>query len=268
MPIPVNTGALPLSAFAEVNPGTEVAEYDRYNSVRMASVQGNLQGLDLGHAAESVDKILNPIRHNLPKGIQMWVRGQIKTLTDMTDGLMAGLVSAVVVILLLLAGSFESFPIALIVISNVPAVLSGALIILYLSGSTLNIESFMGTIMAVGVSVANSILLVTFADLTRRSGVHSWQAAVHGAQSRLRPVLMTAIAMVVGMIPMALGLSDSGQQTAPLARAVIGGLMGSTVTTLFIMPVIYTLWHQNKPTYTASLDPQDPNSAYYEEDVK
>jgi len=268
IPIPVNTGALPLSAFAEVKPGTEVAEYDRYNLARMASVQGNLQGLDLGHAAAIVDKILDPIQHSLPKGVQVWVRGQMKTLTDMTDGLLAGLGFAIVVILLLLAGSFESFPIATIVISNVPAVLSGALIVLYLSGSTLNIESFMGTIMAVGVSVANSILLVTFADLTRRSGVHSWQAAVHGAQSRLRPVLMTAIAMIVGMIPMALGLSDSGQQTAPLARAVIGGLLGSTITTLLIMPVIYAVVHKDKPTYTASLDPIDPQSAYYEENSK
>ena len=268
VPIPVNTGALPLSAFADVKPGTEVAEYDRYNLARMASLQGNLYGLDLGHAASQVEKILAPIRAGLPKGVQVWVRGQVRTLSEMTGGLMAGLGFAVVVILLLLAGSFESFPIALIVISNVPAVLSGALLVLYLSGSTLNIESFMGTIMSVGVSVANSILLVTFADLTRRSGVHSWQAAIHGAQSRLRPVLMTAIAMIVGMIPMALGLSESGQQTAPLARAVIGGLLGSTTTTLLIMPVIYAIAHRDKPTHTASLDPADPQSAYYEEDSK
>ncbi len=264
VPIPVNTGSLPLGNFARVWKGTEVAEYDRYNSVRMASVQANLQGIDLGHAAGKLDDILKPIREKIPKGIQMWVRGQIKTLTDMTDGLLAGLAFAIVVILLLLAGSFESFPIASIVISNVPAVLSGALLVLYISGSTLNIESFMGTIMAVGVSVANSILLVTFADLTRRSGRHSWESAVHGAQSRLRPVLMTAIAMIVGMVPMALGLSESGQQTAPLARAVIGGLLGSTVTTLLIMPIIYAIVHHDKPTHTASLDPIDPSSAFYE----
>ncbi len=268
VPIPVNTGAIPLSAFAQVQPGTEVAEYDRYNLARMATVTANLYGLDLGHAAERIDKILEPIQATLPKGVRVWVRGQIATLQEMTTGLSAGLGFAVVVILLLLAGSFESFPIALIVISNVPAVLSGALIALYFSGSTINIESFMGTIMSVGVSVANSILLVTFADLTRRSGKHSWESAVYGAQSRLRPVLMTAIAMIVGMIPMALGLSDSGQQTAPLARAVIGGLFGSTVTTLLIMPIIYALVHRNKPTYTASLDPLDPQSAYYREEGK
>jgi multidrug efflux pump subunit AcrB len=268
VPIPVNDGSLPLRTFAQVTPGTEVAEYDRYNLARMSTVTANLEGLDLGHATGIIGKILEPILRSMPKEVQVNVRGQIATLGQMTEGLVAGLVFAVVVMLLLLAGTFESFPIALIVISNVPAVLVGALLALALTGSTLNIESFMGTIMAVGVSVSNSILLVTFADLTRRSGVQSWQAAVHGAQSRLRPVLMTAIAMIVGMIPMALGLSESGQQSAPLARAVIGGLLGSTVTTLLIMPVIYAIVHHEKPVHTASLDPIDPHSAYYEREGK
>jgi multidrug efflux pump subunit AcrB len=268
VPIPINEGALPLKDFAQVKAGTEVAEYDRYNLARMATVTGNLYGLDLGHASALIDKILNPVLQSMPKGILVKVRGQMATLKQMTDGLVAGLIFAVVVMLLLLSGTFESVSIAFIVISNVPAVLSGALTALFLTGSTLNIESFMGSIMAVGVSVSNSILLVTFADLTRRSGKHSWEAAVYGAQSRLRPVLMTAIAMIVGMIPMALGLSESGQQTAPLARAVIGGLMGSTITTLLIMPVIYAIVHRDKPTYTASLDPMDVHSAYYKkEDV-
>ncbi len=268
IPIAVNGGALPLKTFADIEPGIQVAEYDRYNLARMVSVTANLFGLDLGHASEKVQKILEPILKNLPKGVKVRIRGQSATLSQMTDGLVSGLVISVVVILLLLAGSFESFPIALIVISNVPAVLSGALILLFFTGSTLNIESFMGIIMSVGVSVANSILLVTFADLTRRAGKHSWESAVYGAQSRLRPVLMTAIAMIVGMIPMALGLSDSGQQTAPLARAVIGGLMGSTCTTLLIMPVIYAIVHRDKPTYTASLDPLDPHSAFHEKGKK
>ncbi|HTA76013.1 MAG TPA: efflux RND transporter permease subunit [bacterium] len=266
VPISINGGSLPLDYFATVQPGTQVAEYDRYNMLRMATVTGNLSGLDLGHAASLIDDALKPIEASLPRGVKLRVRGQVATLTNMVGGLSAGLGFAVIVILLLLAGSFESFPIAFIVISNVPAVLAGALIALYCTGSTLNIESFMGTIMAVGVSVSNSILLVTFADLTRRSGKESWQAAIYGAQSRLRPVLMTAIAMIVGMLPMALGLSESGQQTAPLARAVIGGLMGSTLTTLLIMPVIYAVVHRDKPTHTASLDPLDAHSAYYQED--
>jgi multidrug efflux pump subunit AcrB len=264
VPISINGAALPLDNFADVQPATAVAEYDRYNMLRMATVTGNLFGIDLGHAADKIEKALEPIRQSLPRGTQLRVTGQVRSLDTMVGGLSAGLGLAVIVILLLLAGSFESFPIAAIVVSNVPAVLTGALVLLYFTGSTLNIESFMGTIMAVGVSVSNSILLVTFADLTRRSGVHSWQAAVYGAQSRLRPVLMTAIAMIVGMIPMALGLSESGQQSAPLARAVIGGLLGSTITTLLIMPVIYAMVHHDKPVHTASLDPIDPQSAHYE----
>lgn len=263
VPISINGGSLPLDNFATVNTSQTVAEYDRYNMLRMATVTANLEGIDLGHASEKIFKALESIKASLPRGTQLLVRGQVSSLESMIGGLSAGLLFAIVVILLLLAGSFESFPIALIVISNVPAVLSGSLIALYFTGSTLNIESFMGTIMAVGVSVSNSILLVTFADLTRRAGHHSWAAAVYGAQSRLRPVLMTAIAMVVGMIPMALGLSESGQQTAPLARAVIGGLTGSTITTLLIMPVIYAIVHRDKPSHTASLDPIDPHSAYF-----
>ena len=200
VPISINGGYLPLDHYATVQTGTQVAEYDRYNMLRMATVTGNLSGIDLGHASDKIEKALKPIRDSLPRGVQMIVRGQTATLNTMVGGLSAGLGFAVIVILLLLAGSFESFAIAFIVISNVPAVLCGALIVLFCTGSTLNIESFMGTIMSVGVSVANSILLVTFADLTRRAGQESWKAAVYGAQSRLRPVLMTAIAMIVGMI--------------------------------------------------------------------
>jgi multidrug efflux pump subunit AcrB len=265
VPITVNGGSLPLGDFATISETSQVAEYDRYNMQRMATVTANLHRLDLGHASALVDKALEPIRQALPRGVQLRVRGQMKTLTDMSAGLVRGLLFSVVVILLLLASSFESFPIALIVISNVPAVLSGSLLALTLTGSSLNVESFMGTIMSVGVSVANSILLVTFADLTRRAGKHSFEAAMFGAQSRLRPVLMTSIAMVVGMVPMALGLSESGQQSAPLARAVIGGLMASTITTLLIMPVIYAIAHRDKPVHTASLDPGDRHSAFYEE---
>jgi multidrug efflux pump subunit AcrB len=219
--------------------------------------------VDLGHAGALIAAALDPLRKDLPRGTQLKVRGQVQTLQDMSSGLVRGLLFSVVVILLLLASSFESVPIALIVVSNVPAVLSGSLACLVLTGSTLNVESFMGTIMSVGVSVANSILLVTFADITRRSGRHSFDSAMHGAQSRLRPVLMTSIAMIVGMVPMALGLSESGQQSAPLARAVIGGLAASTLSTLLIMPVIYAMAHRDKPVHTASLDPSDPHSAFF-----
>jgi len=263
VPVTVNGGSLPLDDFADVSTSSQAAEYDRYNMQRMATVTGNLHGVDLGHAGALIAAALDPLRKDLPRGTQLKVRGQVQTLQDMSSGLVRGLLFSVVVILLLLASSFESVPIALIVVSNVPAVLSGSLACLVLTGSTLNVESFMGTIMSVGVSVANSILLVTFADITRRSGRHSFDSAMHGAQSRLRPVLMTSIAMIVGMVPMALGLSESGQQSAPLARAVIGGLAASTLSTLLIMPVIYAMAHRDKPVHTASLDPSDPHSAFF-----
>jgi multidrug efflux pump subunit AcrB len=267
-PVSINGGALPLSDFASVTPGVQVAEYDRLDMQRMATVTGNLSGLDLGHAAGLIEKALAPIKAGLPRGTDLLVRGQVATLGEMTGGLSAGLGFAIVVILLLLAGSFESLSIALIIVFNVTAVLAGSLLALYCTGSSLNIESFMGTIMSIGVSVANAVLLVTFADLARRSGHDSWKAAVHGAQSRLRPILMTAIAMIVGMIPMALGLSESGKQTAPLARAVIGGLLGSTVTTLLLMPVVYAMAFNGKPIHTASLDPLDPQSAHFEKEAQ
>jgi multidrug efflux pump subunit AcrB len=234
---------------------------------RMASVTANLSGLDLGHASAAIERALEPIRQSLPRGTELRVRGQVATLKEMAGGLSAGLGFAIVVILLLMAGAFESLTMALIIVFNVPAVLAGSLLALAATGSTLNVESFMGTIMAIGVSVANSNLLVTFADAARRGGQDSWQAAFGGAQSRLRPVLMTSIAMLVGMLPMALGMSESGEQTAPLARAVIGGLIGSTLTTLLLMPVVYAMAFKGKPRHTASLDPDDPQSAAYQGDA-
>jgi multidrug efflux pump subunit AcrB len=266
-PVSINGGALPLSDFASVTPGVQVAEYDRLDMQRMATVTANLVGLDLGHAAALIQRALAPIKASLPRGTDLLVRGQVETLAAMTGGLSGGLGFAIVVILLLLAGSFESLSIAFIIIFNVTAVLAGSLAVLYCTGSSLNIESFMGTIMSIGVSVANAVLLITFADQARRSGHDSWKAALHGAQSRLRPILMTAIAMIVGMIPMALGLSESGKQTAPLARAVIGGLLGSTVTTLLLMPVVYAMAFHGKPIHTASLDHLDPNSAHFQKEA-
>jgi len=137
-------------------------------------------------------------------------------------------------------------------------------LILYYTGTTLNIESFMGAIMAVGVSVANSILLVTFAERIRRETGDATKAAVEGAMSRLRPIIMTSCAMVVGMIPMALGHGDTGQQTAPLGRAVIGGLIFSTLCTLFVLPYVYSLVQSRRTTKSASLDPTDPESSYFQ----
>ena len=160
-------------------------------------------------------------------------------MAEMFGGLRLGLLMAVGVILLLLAANFQSFRLSLAVGLTIPAVIAGVVLMLWLTGTTLNIQSFMGAIMAIGVAVANAILLVTFAERSRVEGREPWEAAIEGARSRLRPILMTSFAMLAGMVPMALGLGEGGEQSAPLGRAVIGGLLGATCATLIILPAIF-----------------------------
>src|SRR5262249_17385205 len=148
-------------------------------------------------------------------------------------------------------------------VSTAPAVISGVALVLWLTGTTLNIQSFMGAIMAVGVAVANAILLVTFAERSRTAGMASDAAAVDGARSRLRPILMTSLAMIAGMIPMALGLGEGGEQTAPLGRAVVGGLVVATFATLFILPSVFAIVQRRATTKSASVSPYDPHSSYF-----
>ncbi|HEX6464279.1 MAG TPA: efflux RND transporter permease subunit, partial [Vicinamibacterales bacterium] len=182
---------------------------------------------------------------------------------ETTAGLRQGLLLAIVVIFLLLAANFQSFRLAFAVVSAVPAVVCGVLLMLLLTGTTLNAQSFMGAIMAMGISVANAILLVTFAENARRDGASVADAAAEGARSRLRAILMTATAMIAGMIPLAIGTGERAQ-TAPLGRAVIGGLFLATIATLFILPAVYTLLQARVRSVSSSLDPDDPASRYYE----
>jgi multidrug efflux pump subunit AcrB len=159
--------------------------------------------------------------------------------------------------------NFESVKLALIVVSTVPAVIAGVTLSLWLTSTTLNIQSFMGAIMAIGVAVANAILLVTFAERSRMAGAASLDSAVEGAQSRLRPILMTSLAMIAGMIPMALGLGEGGEQTAPLGRAVVGGLAAATIATLIVLPSVFAILRGRASTHSVSLDPDDPLSGHY-----
>jgi multidrug efflux pump subunit AcrB len=163
----------------------------------------------------------------------------------------------VVVIFLLLIANYQSWQLALITVSTLPAVVAGASIALWLWRTTLNLESFMGAIMAVGVAVANAILLVTFSERSRLAGKSALDAAIEGAFSRLRPILMTSLAMIVGMLPMALGIGEGGGQTAPLGRAVIGGLAFSTAATLLVLPGIFALVRANASRSLPSMDPDD-----------
>jgi multidrug efflux pump subunit AcrB len=166
------------------------------------------------------------------------------------------------VIFLLLVANFQSVQLAMITIATTPAAVAGAAFVLWLWGSTLNLESFMGIIMAVGVAVANAILLVTFAERSRLSGQTSGDAAVSGAASRVRPILMTSLAMIAGMLPMAVGFGETGAQTAPLGRAVVGGLAAATLATLVVLPPIFAIIRANASRRSPSLDPDDPSSEF------
>jgi len=242
---------------AQVNYGSVTGEFDRHNMERMVTLTANISGEDLGRVSKEIDAAIARAG-TPPLGVGVIVRGQIAPLRETLQSLALGLAAAVVVIFLLLAANFQSPRLALVVVSTVPAVIAGVTIALLVTRTTLNMQSFMGAIMAVGVAVANSILLVTFAEQHRRQGGTSAEAALFGAESRLRPILMTSIAMVAGMVPMALALGEGAEQTAPLGRAVIGGLVASTLATLLVLPAVFNVAQRKASTASASLDPDDP----------
>jgi multidrug efflux pump subunit AcrB len=254
---------LQLGQVADITSAKVLGQYDRYNMQRMLTLDANISGEDLGRVSGHV---ANAIREagDLPARVNVAVRGQIAPMTELFSGLSAGLGVAVLVILLMLTANFQSFRLALSVILTTPAVLAGVCIALWITRTTLNIQSFMGAIMAIGVAVANSILLITFAERNRVEGMQVRAAAVEGAVSRLRPILMTSFAMIAGMIPMATGLGEGGEQTAPLGRAVIGGLIGATTATLIVLPALFAILQSDKTRKTASIDPDDPNSPYFQ----
>ncbi len=242
---------------ATVQAGTMVAEYDRYNMDRMVTVTANIENTDLGTAAAQVANALKELG-TPPAKVGVAIRGQVQPLTNLLSALRTGLLFAVLVIFLLLVANFQSIQLALITISTAPAAVAGASLALWLWGSTLNLQSFMGAIMAVGVAVANAILLVTFAERSRIAGKSSRDAALDGAVSRLRPILMTSLAMIAGMLPMAIGVGQGGGETAPLGRAVIGGLAAATLATLLVLPGVFALVRAKASRRSPSLDPDDP----------
>jgi multidrug efflux pump subunit AcrB len=252
---------------ADVREGTMPGEIGRYNMRRVISVSGNYEGADLGTVAGEVQRAVKD-GGEPPQGVQVDVRGQVTALQDIVRGLGSGLAVAVAVIFLLLTAYFQSLRLALVAVSAVPAVLAGVAAILLATGTTLNLQSFMGAIMAIGVAVANSILLVTFADRARREGKDSSESGTEGARTRVRPILMTSAAMIAGMVPMALGIGEGGDQVAPLARAVIGGLLASTAATVLVLPAVFALVMGRSSAKSASLDPYDPDSEYHVADAE
>lgn len=257
-----NGEAILLRNVASVSEGSTPGQYERYNMQRMITVTANIGGADLGTVAQQITTAIKELGNPPPK-VNVAVRGQVVPLRQMLNGLQTGLLLAIVVIFLLLAANFQSVKLSLIVVSTVPAVIAGVVLALWLTGTTLNIQSFMGAIMAVGVAVANAILLVTFAERSRIGGAAADAAAVDGAQSRLRPILMTSLAMIAGMMPMALGLGEGGEQTAPLGRAVVGGLAVATLATLLVLPSVFAIVQSRAHRRSASLDPDDPNRSSF-----
>ncbi|MBI3824151.1 MAG: efflux RND transporter permease subunit, partial [Planctomycetes bacterium] len=260
--IPIKNKLL-LQDVAGIKEGKMPGGYDRYNMRRLVTVMANIEGEDLGRVATKVNTAIANAGEP-PLGVSVDVRGQIEPMNDMFFGLAVGLSVAVLAIFLLLTAYFQSIRLALIVMATSPAVIAGVALALLATGTTLNIQSFMGAIMAVGVATANAILLVTFAEKARLRGDEQWKAALDGAKHRLRPILMTSCAMIAGMLPMALALGEGGQQVAPLGRAVIGGLIASTVTTLLILPAIFAVIQSGASTASVSLDPDDPASRHFD----
>ncbi|HKU24079.1 MAG TPA: efflux RND transporter permease subunit [Candidatus Sulfotelmatobacter sp.] len=250
-----------LDQVAKIQCGAMPELIERFSGQRVVSVTANLHGITLGDAQTRIQKLLKNLPAP-PKGSTVTVRGEMPALQETVSGLRVGLLLAIVTIFLLLMANFQSVRLPLAVLSTIPGVLTGVVLMLLVTGTTLNIQSFMGAIMAVGISVANSILLVSFAEHARRDEGTD-RAAHSGALGRLRAILMTASAMIAGMIPMAIGFGEGGPEAAPLGRAVIGGLIFSTFTTLLILPALYALLQKNASTTSNSLNPLDPESRYH-----
>ena len=256
-------------------------QYDRYNMKREVSLTANLSGADLGRSARRISAVLEEVKRErdaevaeaaktgtkLP-AITHELRGQIPPLRQMISGLGIGLLLAILVIFLLLTANFQSLRLAVAAVATAPAVIAGVLIALYVTGSTLNIQSFIGAIMAIGVAMANAILLITFAEQARRNGADAIAAAIDGAQHRLRAILMTSLAMLAGMLPLALALGEAGAQTAPLGRAVMGGLIAATLTTLGVLPALFAVLQAGATRASASLDPADEHSPHFVADAE
>jgi multidrug efflux pump subunit AcrB len=210
-------------------------------------VYSNVDRRDLGSIGKEVERIVDEERSNLPRGTTLVLRGEYATMRSSFLRLALGIVFAVVLVYLLMAVNFQSWLDPFIILTALPGAMAGILWMLFVTGTTLSVPSLMGAIMSIGVATANSILLVTFANDQRSIVPGAREAMLAAGFARLRPVLMTAAAMLFGMLPMALSLGEGGEQNAPLGRAVIGGLMGATVTTLFIVPIIYSYLRTRPP---------------------
>jgi multidrug efflux pump subunit AcrB len=220
---------------------------NHYNVQPVFDVYANLDRRDLGAVGKAVQKIIRQVEPSLPRGTSIDLRGQVSTMENSFYRLGWGMLFAVVLVYLLMAVNFQSWLDPFIILMALPGALAGIVWILFVTRTTFNVPSLMGSIMCIGVATANSILVVVFANDQRLEGMDARAAALAAGHTRIRPVLMTAAAMIIGMLPMALGIGEGGEQNAPLGRAVIGGLVLATVTTLLVVPLVYSLLRHHPP---------------------
>jgi len=263
IPLLKNSARPVLSDVASFTPDVTYGETDNLGAMPMLTVTANISDKDLASATKDVNAAIKRLGE-LPRGLTVEPIGLSTTLTDTLDSLQNGLIVAIVVIFLMLAANFQSFKVSAIVLVTVPAVLFGSLLLLMLCGSTLNLQSYMGIIMSVGVSISNAVLLITNAEQLRKHNANALLSAKEAAALRMRPIVMTALAMVVGMIPMAVGLGEAGDQSSPLGRAVIGGLVASTFAALLILPLAFAWGQEKASNQSVSLDPEDEESKFYD----
>jgi multidrug efflux pump subunit AcrB len=245
IPISTPTTTRPgiLANVASITRSSEMAVLSHYNIRRVVDIYGAVQDRDLGAVGRDVARIVDASRKLLPQGSFLTVRGQIETMRTSYIGLLAGLAFAIILVYLLIVVNFQSWLDPFIIITALPAALAGIVVFLFLTRTTLSVPALMGAIMSIGVATANSILVVAFAKERLEEHADASRAAVEAGYTRFRPVLMTALAMIIGMMPMALGLGEGGEQNAPLGRAVIGGLLCATVATLVFVPSVFALLH-------------------------
>ena len=262
IPLSKNSDRPVLGDVATITPTKVLGESYNLGTMGYTTVTANVHQTDLGQAQKDIEIAIASLGE-LPKGVNIQVAGMTPVLDDTMKNLANGLLIAIVVVFLMLAANFQSFRVSFVILTTVPFVIMGSLILLKITGSTLNLESYMGIIMAVGVSIANAVLLISNAESLRLKSGNATQAALDAANLRIRPIIMTTLAMTAGMMPIAIGFGEGGDQVSPLGRAVIGGLIASTFAVLILLPFVFA-WIQNKTTtQSPSLDPEDKNSTLY-----
>jgi multidrug efflux pump subunit AcrB len=246
VPITSADGGTPqyLGGLARITPGPSPGVVSHYNVQPVIDIYGATQGRDLGAVASDIERISRDTKPSLPRGSYLKLRGQVQTMNNAYSQLYWGLLGAIVLVYLVIVVNFQSWTDPFIIITALPAALAGIVWMLFVTGTTLSVPALTGAIMCMGIATANSILIVSFAREGMANGLCAADAALEAGVTRLRPVLMTALAMIIGMVPMALALGEGGEQNAPLGRAVIGGLAVATVATLFFVPTIFSFMHR------------------------